>query len=70
MLERKHNDKGYSPTNCVWTTPKGQIRNRRNTRWVITTQGRMTVAEAAERFKIPYTTLLYRVNRFGEKSTL
>ncbi len=28
-LERKNNNKGYSPSNCVWATRDVQVRNRR-----------------------------------------
>lgn len=31
-LERKNNDKGYSPDNCVWATYTAQNRNRRKLR--------------------------------------
>lgn len=31
-LGRLDNDKGYSPENCAWVTPREQQRNRRNTR--------------------------------------
>jgi hypothetical protein len=32
LLERKENDKDYSPDNCVWSTAKEQAANRRTTK--------------------------------------
>ena len=30
-LERRNNEEGYNPENCLWATPTQQSRNRRNT---------------------------------------
>lgn len=38
-IERKRNEEGYHPDNCVWATPKEQARNRRTTR-LLTAFGR------------------------------
>ena len=54
-LDRIDNDKGYSPDNCKWSTPKEQCRHGRNTRMVarLSMSGEVlaiygSVAEAAE----------------------
>jgi hypothetical protein len=45
FIERKENDKGYSPDNCVWATRTEQNRNTRATRWL--THGGRTQSLAA-----------------------
>jgi len=32
-LERKDNNRGYEPGNCIWATPTQQLRNRRSWKW-------------------------------------
>ena len=61
-LDRRDNDAGYSPENCRWVTRKVNCRNKRASRYVETSLGRMTVAELSEKTGIGVTTLLYRVD--------
>lgn len=52
-IERRDNDKGYSPDNCYWTTMHDQTRNRRSNIWVRLVDGReMILADAAAVFGI------------------
>lgn len=34
QLDRIDNDKGYSPENCQWTTPRENCLNRSTTHWI------------------------------------
>lgn len=46
-IERRNNDLGYGPKNCVWATRHEQAANSRNCVWVDTPRGKMIVADAA-----------------------
>lgn len=61
-LDRKDNEKGYSPENCRWVTRSINNRNKRNARHVIFWGREMTVKELSEKSGIKYTTLLYRLD--------
>lgn len=47
-LDRRNNSRGYSPSNCHWTTGKSQGRNKRNNRVIRTPRGKMVLSAAAE----------------------
>lgn len=62
-LERKDNNKGYSPDNCIWATRHAQMRNtQRNIQ--LNFQGRtQTAIEWASELGINRSTLYARLNR-------
>jgi hypothetical protein len=60
-IERKDNDLGYSPENCIWATQREQTNNRRVTTFVDSPWGRVPMSIAAERVGIPYPLFKGRV---------
>lgn len=65
-IDRKDNDKGYSPDNCRWADRKIQGNNKRNCRYITYKGQRKTVAEWSEITGILHDTLLYRLNHGWE----
>ena len=62
-VERKNNDAGYSPNNCVWATYRQQMRNRRSNH-LITFQGRtMCMLQWAEEKGLTKSALKHRIRR-------
>lgn len=60
LLDRINNDKGYSPSNCRWTTRSQQQLNQRRTR-KITIEGREYIAqELAQKYGFKTDTLIER----------
>ena len=60
-LERRHNDKNYTPSNCCWATRSQQQRNRRNNKLLETPWGKLCVVEACERSGIGLETIKRRL---------
>lgn len=60
-IERIDNDKGYSPDNCYWATPKEQQRNKRTNRIVNYNGKEMCVTDAAEASGINTFTITRRI---------
>ena len=58
-LDRKDNDKGYSPDNCRWVSIKAQQRNKRNT----ICMDKIPLADLAELSTTPNRTIYGRYNR-------
>lgn len=62
-IERKDNDKGYSPENCTWVTKSMQYKNKRQN-IMITYNGMTLCAEDwAKETGIPATTIRWRFKR-------
>ena len=61
MLERKDNDQGYCPENCLWATQQAQVRNRRNNVWIEFQGKKQLVVDWAKELGMPLQTLKCRL---------
>ena len=64
-LDRKDNEKNYTPENCHWATKAQQVRNRRNTRTVIFNGRTISLGELAEMNNLNWETLYSRIINCG-----
>jgi hypothetical protein len=62
-IERKRNELGYEPTNCVWATPREQRLNTSRVHLVAFRGVTQTVSEWAVELGLAYTTLRARLRR-------
>lgn len=62
-LDRKDNDKGYSPDNCRWVDAFVQENNRRNNIFIEYKGERLTIGEWSRKTGINYNTLFHRYQK-------
>lgn len=68
-LERKNNDLGYEPDNCVWATRAQQSRNTRQNVWVVGPDGQsMVLQDAICVFGLSHSGVYWRIKRYGESA--
>ena len=64
-LERKKNDEGYSPGNCVWATRREQMANTRRSRRIVFGGETLTLSQWARRVGCSVSLLGARIGRLG-----
>lgn len=64
-IERKNNNKGYSPDNCRWATTAEQSRNTQRTVWLEYAGKKWPMVDLAAHAGIPYKTFMCRVRLYG-----
>lgn len=62
-IDRIDNEKGYSPENCRWITPKEQHYNLRTNVWYEYQGKRYLLSQLAYEFGIPESVLRYRLRK-------
>ena len=71
MIERLDNDGPYCKANCRWGTQNRQSNNKRDSHYINTPMGRITVTQAARRYGFKDVTLFARIrNGWGEEHLL
>ena len=63
-IDRIDTNKGYSPQNCRWATAREQGNNTRNSHYIDTPLGVMTIANAARAYGLKKATLHARITRY------
>ena len=63
LLERRKNDKGYTPKNCYWATRTEQNRNKRNNRLLTVGTLTLPLIAWAKELGVAHATLRERLDR-------
>lgn len=66
-IERKNNNKGYNPENCIWASKKEQANNRRSNILIQINGAKYTVAQFAEKFHLNAKQLYEKLQRARDK---
>lgn len=70
-LERKDRNKDYTPSNCVWATPKEQAINRDSTHFITAKGKTRHLTEWARRLNIQPSAIRWRIaNGWGEEQAV
>ncbi len=68
-IDRKDNNKGYCPENCIWSSHKEQANNKRNNVFLQVNGVKYTIAQFAERFHLNAKQLYERLQRMRGKES-
>lgn len=60
-IDRINVNGDYDPSNCRWATMKVQSSNKRNSRYITVGGKTYTLTQLAELYKVPRSTLFYRI---------
>lgn len=63
-IERIDNRKGYFFENCIWASKRKQSNNTRRNHYLEYKGERLSMADMARKYNIPYNTLRSRINNY------